>query len=104
MSIDVSSILSEMSEAAIESLGSKGSSMINKFSSVFDQRHDSLKELLEAYSEGDISQEDFKFELEKEKNIIEAELITLEIEGKSAIQKAVNSAMSKLTDTALNVI
>ena len=63
---------------------------------VLDNNKESIAELVEARTNGDINQEDFDLELAREKSILEVEMLGLEIAGKAAIQKAVNDALEGL--------
>ena len=60
---------------------------------VLKNEKDSLKELAEARKEGEISDAEFDRELKREKKVVEAELLTVQIITKAAAQKAVNAAI-----------
>ncbi|WP_086933813.1 hypothetical protein [Agarilytica rhodophyticola] len=102
--MNVSDIIKKMSDDALDSLSSYEDAIKNEFSTALISRNQLFGDLIVAYKNGDISKDDVAFELERERDIIEAEIITLEIIGRSTVQKAVNSAMSRLTDTALKII
>jgi hypothetical protein len=58
-----------------------------------DSEKESLKELGEAKLRGDIDQAVFDREIEREKKVVEAELLTIKIMTKALAQKAVNAAI-----------
>ncbi|NVK72163.1 MAG: hypothetical protein HWE24_01680 [Oceanospirillaceae bacterium] len=57
----------------------------------------SFQNLLVAKEQNLISQEEFDIEMEREKAILEAEMLTKQIAAKAVIQKLVNDAISSLT-------
>ena len=80
--------------------GTAGQSVIR----VLQNNKDSLAELIEARASGDIDQDEFESELAREKLVMEAELITLEILARSAVQKAMNAAMDTLKSALVAAI
>lgn len=60
-----------------------------------------LEELLAAKESGDLTSEEFEMELEREKMIIETELLTLEICAKAEVQKLVNKAFELLQEAVI---
>lgn len=61
------------------------------------KQQDTLSALLQAKQEGIISQEELDMELEREKDILEAEMLTKQITAKAEIQKLVNDAIQSLS-------
>jgi hypothetical protein len=59
----------------------------------------SLSELVTARAMGDIDDEEFESEIEREKQLLEVELLTLQIIAKASVQKAINAAMDVLKDS-----
>lgn len=57
----------------------------------------SLQNLLVAKEQNIISQEDFEEEIEREKKILEAEMLTKQITAKAIVQNLVNDAIRSLT-------
>ncbi|MBQ4852875.1 hypothetical protein [Pseudoalteromonas sp. MMG012] len=47
--------------------------------------------------DGELTEEELEVELERERKILEVELITLEIMCKATIQKAINAAFTHLS-------
>ena len=97
MSIDIGNLFKEMATTAGATLQEEGKNVSAEVLSVLDKNKESIAELVEARSNGDINEEEFNIELQREKQILEAEMISLEIISKSAVQKAINAAMSTLT-------
>ena len=104
MSLDVSSLFSDMAQSAVRVLKDEGSGASQDFLKVLQNNKDSMAELIAARADGDLDQEEFESELEREKLVMEAELISLEIIAKSAIQKAMNAAMDTLKSALVAAI
>ncbi|MFM2480565.1 hypothetical protein [Celerinatantimonas sp. YJH-8] len=66
-----------------------------------NQQGENLSMLVEAKNNGELSAEEFQVELEREKQIAEAELLTQAIAGKVEVQKIVNEAFGLLVKMAL---
>ena len=62
-----------------------------------NQKH-SLQELGEALVAGDISEDEFNSELEREKRVFEAELMTVQLMTRAAAQDAVNAAIDEFVE------
>jgi hypothetical protein len=62
----------------------------------FVNNQNALNELIQAKKNGEISEAAFQEELEREKKIQEAELLTLEISAKAQIQKIMNKVFDVL--------
>ncbi|KZN13050.1 hypothetical protein [Marinomonas sp. TW1] len=61
------------------------------------KQQDTLSALLQAKQEGVISQEELDMELNREKDILEAEMLTKQIAAKAEVQKLVNDAIQSLS-------
>ncbi|BFM50414.1 hypothetical protein [Marinomonas sp. THO17] len=61
------------------------------------KQQDTLSALLQAKQEGIISQQELDMELEREKDILEAEMLTKQITAKAEVQKLVNDAIQSLS-------
>ncbi len=59
-----------------------------------ENEREALEELAQARLSGEISEDEFNEEVEREKKVIEAGLLTLEIMTKAMAQKAVNFAIN----------
>jgi hypothetical protein len=97
MSIDITKTISELAKAAGSSLGEDGPVISSAMTEVLHNNQQSIAELVQARVDSEINDEDFSTELAREKLIVEAEMIALEIAGKASIQKAINDAMEVLT-------
>lgn len=86
-------LISAMSSAVQKETNGNLKEIENFFTQKFDGN---IPELVQALKEGDITMSDFKMELEREKLILEAELLTQEIASESDVQKAVDAAMDVL--------
>ena len=104
MSLDISNLFKGMASSAGKVLQENGADLGDEVLSVINRNKASLAELVDARISGDISEEDFNSELEREKLVLEAELLTLEIATKSAIQKAMSAAMETLTKSVALVV
>lgn len=56
----------------------------------------SLDELIQARADGELSPEEFQEELEREKQIQEAELLTLQVAAKAKVQKVMDAVFDAL--------
>lgn len=56
----------------------------------------SLDELIQAREAGELTPEEFQEELEREKQIQEAELLTLQVAAKAKVQKVMNAIFDAL--------
>lgn len=97
MSLDIGNVFKQMADSAGQSLQKEGGDLGDGFINALNNNKASIEELVQARVSGDINEQEFKVELEREKSILEVELLSLEIIGKAAVQKALNSAMSTLT-------
>ncbi|SCY77634.1 hypothetical protein [Desulfoluna spongiiphila] len=100
MNLDMGNVFKEMAAAADNALQGEVGSLGGEILSVLNMNRESLSELAAAYSCGDITEEEFDVELQREKSILEAEMLSLEIAPKSAVQKAMNVAMDTLKQAA----
>jgi hypothetical protein len=93
MSFDIEPVLKDMA-AAITDVVKKGSDDITTSAQeILDAEKESLKELGEARLRGDINDTVFDREIQREKKVVEVELLTIKIITKAIAQKAVNSAI-----------
>ncbi len=96
MSIDIGKLFGDMAKSASTSLGEGGEAVGNEMKNILEGNKKSIAALIQAKTNKTISEETFEKELAREKSVLEAELIGLEIQAKAAIQKAVNAAMTTL--------
>lgn len=97
MSFDIEQVVKEMG-AAISDTALNGSTAIEGYAQkILENERQSLQELAEARVTGVIDEETFNQELERERLVVEAELLTAEIMSKALVQKAVNTALEIFT-------
>ncbi|TQF72452.1 hypothetical protein [Pseudoalteromonas luteoviolacea] len=99
MEFDIAKTLQDVSGQVMSEMGEVGSTFAGELGKAFADKEQSLIELSTAYLQGELDESELKQELEREQKVIEAQLITLEIAAKAAIQKAVNGVMNGLTAT-----
>ncbi|KZN53553.1 hypothetical protein N474_21065 [Pseudoalteromonas luteoviolacea CPMOR-2] len=99
MEFDIAKTLQDVSGQVMSEMGEIGSTFAGELGKAFADKEQSLIELSTAYLQGELDESELKQELEREQKVIEAQLITLEIAAKAAIQKAVNGVMNGLTAT-----
>jgi len=94
MSFDINQVLNDMA-AAITGTVQQGAGNIKDYADqILEKEKDSLKELAEARLRQEISEAEFDVEIEREKQVVEAELLTLQIMTKALAQQAVNAAIN----------
>ncbi len=98
MSLNINDIIKDMANSAKKSLQKEGNGVGDEVLNILEKNKDNLAELAAARSQGNIDEKDFKIEIEREKQVLEVQLLAMEIASKSAIQKAMNAAMSTLTN------
>jgi hypothetical protein len=93
MSFDIEQVLKDMADAVADSVKEGAGDIKSSAKEILDLEKESLKELAEAKLKGNIDQEAFDREIEREKKVVEAELLTIEIMTKALAQKAVSAAI-----------
>lgn len=88
-------VLSKIPESPIG--GDIAGPLMDKISS----RQSQIEELIKAKKEGFLTQEDLETELDREKKIVEAELLSIKIAAKAEVQKAAQKAFKFILDAAL---
>lgn len=102
MNINIPQMFKEIASSVGLDLQEDGEVISENLLNVLENNKESIAELVEARTKGEINQEDFDSELAREKSIVEVEMLGLEIAGKVAIQKAVNDAMAELKAAVSN--
>lgn len=97
MDINVATLLSNFPEAISAPFQHTSSQLHSRVQQIVSQHQGCLNELLNARSQGLISQAQFDIELGREKRVLEAQLITQEIIIKSALQMSIDAAFSSLS-------
>ena len=93
MSFDIDQVLRDMADAISDAV-KEGAGDIKAFAKeIVNAEKDSLKELGEARLRGEIDDAVFEREIEREKKVVEAELLAIKIMTKALAQKAVNAAI-----------
>ena len=93
MSFDIDQVLKDMAGAITGTVQQGAGDIQSYLKEILDKEKESLKELAEARLRNEITEEEFQQELEREKKVVEAQLLTIEIMTKALAQKAVNAAM-----------
>lgn len=94
MRFDINTMLGDMVAAvgnAVENYADKIGPYVQM---ILEKEKESLEELAQARLAGEISEQEFYDEMEREKMVVQAELLTLQIMTKAMAQKAVNAAMA----------
>ncbi|MCG8435971.1 MAG: hypothetical protein MJA83_18280, partial [Gammaproteobacteria bacterium] len=78
MSFDIESVLSDMAAAASDAVKEDAGDIKEYASEIVAQEKQSLKELAEARISGVITDDVFDREIEREKQVIEAQLLTIQ--------------------------
>ena len=100
-------VLKDMLDALTNSAKDDAGDIKNFAKEILKNEKYALKTLAEAKIKGDINEEVFKRELEREKKVLEVGLLTIEIMTKKLAQDAINAAMevfSKAVKTALDTV
>ena len=98
MSIDIDAIIKAMASSAVKAIDA--SPEIKKsITQAIESRKESIAELAAARANGNLSPEEFEVEMEREKAVLECELVGLEIPLKSSIQRAIHAAIEALTNS-----
>lgn len=97
MIFDIKATIDQMTLAVKEVLLDDAGKIVGYPDTIIKNKYESLRELAEAMVSGEITEEDFEEEIERERMVFEAELLTLEIMGQATAQKAVNSALDVFT-------
>ena len=93
MSFDIESILEDMVNAISDSVKDDVGEIKEYADTIIKNEKESLKELGEARVLDEITDEVFDREIEREKKVVETELLTIRLMTEAAAQKAVNAAI-----------
>lgn len=93
MSFNVNDVLSDMVDALKKTVADEAGKFNGYAEMIMAKEKSALEELVQARFAGEISEQDFHDEVEREKIVVQAELLTLQIMSKAMAQKAVNAAM-----------
>jgi hypothetical protein len=98
MAFNFNLVISDMTNAIRENSADEAGKIGTYAKTVMEKEKIFLQELAQARLVGDISEQEFNDEVEREKKVLQAELLTLKIMGKAMAQKAVNAAMGVFID------
>jgi hypothetical protein len=93
MSFNIDQVLKDMVDAITGTVKDGVDELKVAAKEILDAEKESLKELGEARIRREIDDIVFNREIEREKKVVEAELLTIEIMTKALAQKAVNAAI-----------
>ncbi len=93
MSFDIESVLNEMASVISNSVKDETGDIKSYAKDILNSEKVTLKELSKARFRNEIDEEVFNQEVEREKKVIEAELLTLNIMTKVLAQKAISPAI-----------
>ncbi len=94
MSFDIDVVVDNMGFAIIDAAKDDVIDIKNYSDTILKNKKESLKELGAAMLANEISDDIFNSELEREKKVVEAELLTIKLMSQAVAQKAVNSAIN----------
>ncbi|MCP3923900.1 MAG: hypothetical protein GY714_15080 [Desulfobacterales bacterium] len=94
MSFDMGNVLKDMVGSVSDVVSDESGNIAGDTKSIFERQKALMEELALALIDGLIDQEEFDEELQREKKVIEAELLTLQVMTKVMVQEAVNVAMN----------
>ena len=93
MSFDIDQVLKDMTGAITDTVKEGAGDINSDVKEILDAEKESLQDLGEARLQKEIDDIVFNREIEREKKVVEAELLTIEIMTKASAQKAVNAAL-----------
>ncbi|MFP3873832.1 MAG: hypothetical protein ACLFQT_04240 [Thiohalophilus sp.] len=102
--MDIDALLKEMVAAANEAVKDDVGEIGDYARQIVDNEKSSLEELGKARIKGDIDEATFDREVEREKQVVKAELLAIQIMTEAAAQKAVNAAMESFKNTVRSLI
>ena len=91
--MDIEAIAKQMANAANEAVKDDIGEISEYAKQIVENEKQSLEELGKARIKGEIDDATFDHELEREKQVVKAELLAVKIMTEAAAQKAVNAAM-----------
>lgn len=104
MNFNMSEVLTDMKNAAVNVVKDDIKIIPYYLEHLFENQKEDLEILADAKINRKISDEEFQHELEREKEVVETEMLTLKIIAKADAQKAINAAadiFQKAVETAI---
>ena len=93
MSLNIGEVLKDMADAMKDSVREDVGDISEYAKQILENKKESLEELGAARLSGEIDDEIFDREINREKTVVETELLTIQIMTKAQAQKAVNAAI-----------
>jgi hypothetical protein len=100
MNDEITGLMDDVSKSAAAVLEQGGSEFGGALFKILGQTDNPINQLTQALKAGELSADEFKTEVEREREVLQAQLVTLEIIAVSEVQKALNAALSTLTSAA----
>lgn len=97
MSFDIEHGVNEMLGAMKLSIGSDYMEIEAFARQALVNQESSVKILAQALENGDLDRDEFEYEMKREMQVVEIELLATKVMGKAAIQKALQAAVTALT-------
>ncbi len=94
MSLNIDLVLKDMGFAIIDSVKDDVVDIKNYTETILKNNKESLKELAEAWIANEIPDLIFDAEVERERKVVETELLTIKLMKQAAAQQAANSAIN----------
>ena len=98
MSFNINDVLNNMKNAATDAVKGDIQNIRDYIKEVFDGEKEALKMLAEYRIAGKFSNDEFLHELDREKDVLETQMLTIKIMTKAIAQKAINAAINVLID------
>jgi hypothetical protein len=93
MNFDIDAVLKDMALAVQNTVKDKREEIREYGKRMLEDQKDDFAQLAEARISGALTEEEFQKEIEREKRVLAAEMLTLEIMTKAAAQAAINAAI-----------
>ncbi|MDY6978281.1 MAG: hypothetical protein SV201_00255 [Pseudomonadota bacterium] len=102
--MDIEAILKQMVAAANDAVEGDVGEITDYAKQIVEQQKQSLEELAKARISGEIDDDVFEQEVEREKQVVKAQLLAVQIMTEAAAQKAVNAAIDTFKNAVKTII
>lgn len=102
--MDIEAILKQMVAAANDAVEGDVGEITDYAKQIVEQQKHSLEELAKARISGEINDDVFEQEVEREKQVVKAQLLAVQIMTEAAAQKAVNAAIDTFKKAVKTII
>jgi len=99
MSFDIDRVLGDMAGTIAGTVKGGSNDIKGAVLEILNAERETLKDLADALLRNEIDDAIFQREIEREKKVIEAELLTVQIMTKALVQRAVNAAIEVLVNS-----